>query len=172
MRSFSACTMTPQKTGGDAGGSRGAELGDERSSEGLGEGSGEEKDSGEDRCELGLQINGIWVLEQPGGGVGHRVQRQGGLGRHQRLVAAVAAQWGCILELMMNKRDRCVRGREKTKGRGREGRGAEVLIFSGVPIAGIGRTTRQGTCWSSGGGVVVDAAGGVLDRGAGRGTGR
>ena len=48
-------------------GSRGAELGDERSSEGLGEGSGEEKDSGEDKCELGLQIDGTWVSEQRGG---------------------------------------------------------------------------------------------------------
>ena len=55
---------------------------------------------------------------------------------------------------------------------GREDTGRLLLIFSGVPIAGVDRTTRQGTCWSSGGGVVVDAAGGVLDRGAGRGTGR
>ena len=55
---------------------------------------------------------------------------------------------------------------------GGEDTGRRLLIFGGVPIAGVGRTTRQGTCWSSGGGVVVDAAVGVLDQGAGRGTGR
>ena len=44
------------------------ELGDERSGEGLGEGSCEEKDSGEDRRELGLQVDGTWVSEQRGGG--------------------------------------------------------------------------------------------------------
>ena len=58
-----------------------------------------------------------------------------------------------------------VRERGRTRV-GREGRGAEVLIFGGVSIAGVGQTTRQGTCWSSGGIVVVEAAGGVLDRGA------
>ena len=79
MRSFSDDDIEDR---GDAGGSRGVELGDERSSEGLGEGSGEEKDSGEDRCELGLQINETWFSEQRGGNVGRRVQWQGGLGRH------------------------------------------------------------------------------------------